>query len=92
MTTDIEQELADLDAQKDEARQRQRALLADLAEALEADADAKVRAYWADRAKADPDDPEVLRARADLGARDRGTANGGTAVTAKPASVKGKAN
>ena len=81
----------DFEAEKAALRDRQRQHLAEVHAAKEAEDDQMVRSYWEQRAVADPDDPEVLRARADLIARDRGAANNGTAVEAAPAAVTGRA-
>lgn len=86
-TANPEAALADLESRKAEAREEQRALLADLAATLDAEDDEMVRAYWEERAAVDPDDPEVLRARADLIAKDRGV-GGDQGVTVNAASAK----
>jgi hypothetical protein len=89
----IESAMAAAEKKKVDAREEERRLLAELHEAMEAEDDKFVRAYWAQRAKEDPDDPEVLRARADLIEKDRNNAyQRGTVVNARTAEVKGKAN
>lgn len=75
----------DFEAEKAAVRERQRQHNAEAAAAQEADHDRTVRSYWADRAEATPDDPDVLRARAAL--LERG---GGVTVTAGTAKVAAK--
>lgn len=87
--TDLDEAAAAIDQQKVDLREQERTLNARRAAAEKAAHDQQVRAYWAKRAKADPDDPDVLRARAALLDRD---AAAGAAVSAKPASVKGRAH
>lgn len=77
----------DFEAEKEALRERQRHYLADQRAAEEAEHDRRVRVYWEQRAIKNPDDPEVLRARADLIQRGLMGATGGTVVTAETARV-----